>query len=183
MQFRNNKHPGHEGAPAGFTLTEILIVVAIIIALAALVIPISRSAIAKSRQGACLGNLRQIGIGLESYLQDHNDTMPVLEAGRKSKDGEAAVLEVLLAQYIETPDTFHCPADREKYAESGSSYLWNSTQNGQHKLSLKFFNVSDNPGLIPLVTDKEAWHPGKSGVNILYADYSAAKEFKMKTSP
>jgi len=183
MQTGNHQPPAHQRSTPGFTLTEILIVVAIIIALAALVIPISRSAIAKSRQGACLGNLRQIGIGLESYLQDHNDTMPVLEAGRKSKDGEAAVLEVLLAQYIETPDTFHCPADREKYAESGSSYLWNSTQNGQHKLSLKFFNVSDNPGLIPLVTDKEAWHPGKSGVNILYADYSAAKEFKMKTSP
>lgn len=167
----------------GYTLTEVLIVIAIIVALAALIFPITRAAIAKSHQATCLGNLRSIGVGIEAYLQDHNDTMPELEAGRAALTDEAPVLDVVLHDYIETPEVFHCPADKEQFARSGSSYLWNSTQSGRNKMKLVFFGVTDNPSRIPLVTDKEAWHPGKSGVNILYADYSAAKEFKFATTP
>ena len=51
------------------------------------------------------------------------------------------------------------------------------------KLSLKFFGIVGDSSRIPLVTDKEAWHPGKQGVNILYADYSASKDVKFTTTP
>lgn len=167
----------------GYTLVEVLIVIAIIVALAALIFPITRSAIAKSHQATCLGNLRSIGVGIEAYLQDHNNTMPELDAGRSALTEDVPVLDVALHDYLENPEVFHCPADREQFQKSGSSYLWNSTQSGRNKMKLVFFGVTDNPSRIPLVTDKEAWHPGNSGVNILYADYSAAKEFKFATSP
>lgn len=167
----------------GFTLPEILIVIAIIAALSALVYPITRAAIAKSHQTACLGNLRTIGIGIESYLQDHGDVMPNIDAGRYDLEEEVPTLEGVLKDYIEDPAVFHCPADKVQFTKSGSSYLWNSTQSGRNKLKLEFFGVTGNSSLIPLVTDKEAWHPGKSGVNILYADYSAANVMKFATSP
>jgi prepilin-type N-terminal cleavage/methylation domain-containing protein len=167
----------------GFTLVEVLVTIAIIVALAALVIPVSRSFIGKSRQAACLGNLRQIGIGIESYLQDHNDTMPNLEAGRRSRNEDVPVMDNTLNEYLSSEDVFHCPEDKKFFRETGSSYLWNSTQSGRNKLRLVFFGVNGDPSRVPLVTDKEAWHPGESGVNILYADYSASKEFKFNTSP
>jgi prepilin-type N-terminal cleavage/methylation domain-containing protein len=167
----------------GFTLTELLIVIGIIVALAALIFPIARSAIGKARQVSCLGNLRQIGIGIESYLQDHNDTMPTIAAGRSNKQDESPVLETVLKEYLPNEEVFHCPEDKQDFAKSGSSYLWNSTQSGRNKLSLKFFGIVGDSSRIPLVTDKEAWHPGKQGVNILYADYSASKDVKFATTP
>ncbi|MBC7980835.1 MAG: type II secretion system protein, partial [Armatimonadetes bacterium] len=114
----------------GFTLVEMLVVLAIIGTLAAIIYPLSRSMIGKSREAACLTNLRSLGVGLQTYLQEHHDKMPELAAGRSSKTEDTPVLETLLLPYLETPDAFHCPADHKEFQESGSSYMWNATQNG-----------------------------------------------------
>jgi prepilin-type N-terminal cleavage/methylation domain-containing protein len=160
----------------GFTLTELLVVLAILGALAALVIPAGRGVLARSRSAACLGNLRQIGTGLEAYLQDNNQLMPELAAGRKSKSEDVPVLESALAPYLPNQEVFHCPADSVEFKKSGSSYFWNTTQNGRHRSRLEFFGTAGETKRIPLVTDKEAWHPGESGVNFLYADLSASTQ-------
>ena len=158
----------------GFTLTELLVVIAIIAALGGIAYPVSMSMIAKSREAACLGNLRQIGAGLQSYLSDNNQRLPVLALGRDGKSSEEPVLETVLLPYVGSGDVFRCPADKEQFAKSGSSYNWNITQNGLHISKLSFFGIEDRPELIPLVTDKESWHPG--GTNFLYADSSSSNK-------
>lgn len=166
----------------GFTLTEILIAIAIIVALAAIVIPVGRSVLARSHKAACLSNLRNIGIGIETWLQDHNGIMPTMAAARSNKKEDIAVLDNTLDAYLTSPDVFRCPADKENFPITGCSYLWNSTQNGRHKMQLAFFGTSE-ASQIPLVTDKESWHGDKDGVNMLYADYSASGKFQFSTSP
>ncbi len=52
---------------SGFTLIELLAVVAIVALLIALLLPALQSARAAARQTECRNNLRQIGIGLNSY--------------------------------------------------------------------------------------------------------------------
>ena len=158
----------------GFTLIELLIVIAIIAALAGIAYPISRSVIAKSHEAACLNNLRSLGVGLQTYIQEHNEHLPVLEAGRKSKTEDVAVMDTVLLPYFESPAAFQCPSDRKQYETTGSSYLWNSTQSGLLVSQLAFFGIKDRPDKIPLITDKEAWHLGK--VNFLYADLSSANK-------
>jgi len=158
----------------GFTLTEMMVVVVIVAVLAAISFPIGRSVLAKSRRAACLSNLRQIGVGLEAYLQDHAQVMPEIAAGRKTKADEAPVLETELASYLPNPEVFHCPADHVEYERSACSYIWNSTQSGRHRMKLEFFGKSGADQRIPLVTDKEDWHGEESGVNFLYADLSAS---------
>lgn len=162
--------------PGGFSMTELMVALVIVVALAAVAFPVGRSVLAKSRSAGCLSNLRQIGTALESYLQDHNQTMPELAAGRKTKAEEVAVLETELAGYLPNPEVFHCPADHEQFERSGCSYIWNTTQNGRQRTKLEFFGKTGNDQRIPLVIDKEDWHPGESGVNFLYADLSASSK-------
>lgn len=167
----------------GFTLTEILIVLAIIAALTAIAVPVGRSVMARSRNAACLSNLRQIGTGLEAYLQDHAQMMPEIAAGRRSKAEVTPVLETELASYLSNPETFHCPADHQHFKNTGCSYLWNSSQSGRHRLRLVFFGKEGDDRRIPLVTDKESWHPGESGVNFLYADLSVSSKVEFGVNP
>ncbi len=158
----------------GFSLVEILVVIAITATLVGIGVPLASSFIAKSREAACLNNLRGLGVATESYLQDHNNLMPTLATMRASKNDEMPVIETALLQYAGSPEMFHCPADKELYAKSGSSYLWNSTQNGRIRAELYFFGNDEFPERIPLIVDKESWHP--NGVNFLYADLSSSNK-------
>jgi prepilin-type N-terminal cleavage/methylation domain-containing protein/prepilin-type processing-associated H-X9-DG protein len=158
----------------GFTLTELLIVVAIIAVLAGVGIPVGSSMVARSREAGCLSQLRSLGVGLQGYLQDHGQKMPELSIGRSSKADESPVLETVLLGYVDGPNVFKCPQDRAEFEKSGSSYMWNTTQNGLHVSKLSFFGIKDRPDKIPLISDKEGWHP--SGTNFLYADSSASNK-------
>ena len=57
---------------SAFTLLELLVVIAIVGILAALILPGVNSARSAANNTKCVSNLRQIGVGLFSYVNDHN---------------------------------------------------------------------------------------------------------------
>jgi len=59
-----------------FTLIELLVVIAIIAILAALLLPALSQARQKAQRTACLSNLKQIGVAMDIYLNDHEDRFP-----------------------------------------------------------------------------------------------------------
>lgn len=166
----------------GFTLLELLVVITIIATLVGIAVPVSISMVGKGREAACLGNLRSIGVGLQLYLQDHNQRLPELALGRESRSSEEPVLETVLLPYVKDEEVFHCPADSEQFRKTGSSYNWNHTQNGLHISKVSFFGIEDRPEAVPLVTDKESWHPNE-GTNFLYADSSSSNKVRFVTGP
>ena len=65
-----------EGDWAGFSLVELLVVVAVLSLLAALLAPGLRKGIDLGREGACKFNLRSWGIGILAYASDHKGFLP-----------------------------------------------------------------------------------------------------------
>jgi len=62
----------------GFTLIELLVVIAIIAILAAILFPVFARAKATAKVSKCLSNLRQIGDGIQMYLDENNGRFPLI---------------------------------------------------------------------------------------------------------
>ena len=60
----------------GFTLSEMLVVVAVIAAIAAILFPVFVQVREKARQTTCISNLRQLGLAHQLYVQDYDEVLP-----------------------------------------------------------------------------------------------------------
>jgi prepilin-type N-terminal cleavage/methylation domain-containing protein len=60
----------------GFTLIELMVVISVVALLAALLLPALASAKDKVRRASCLSNLRQVGIAIHLYADDHDGNIP-----------------------------------------------------------------------------------------------------------
>ena len=65
-----------ESRRGGFTLVELLVVIAVIAILAALLLPALSRAKARAQAIVCLGNTRQLDLAWQVYATDHNDELP-----------------------------------------------------------------------------------------------------------
>jgi prepilin-type N-terminal cleavage/methylation domain-containing protein/prepilin-type processing-associated H-X9-DG protein len=60
----------------GFTLLELLVVMAIVSVLTAMLLPVLGRARARAEAVVCLSNLRQWGVATQLYAADHSDLLP-----------------------------------------------------------------------------------------------------------
>ena len=90
-----------------FTLIELLVVIAIIAILVSIAIPVYGAAMEKSRAAQDGSNQRQLGIGIQAYLNDHDDDMFPKTPGTAGPWPQA-----LHEKYVPDWKAYHSPFDR-----------------------------------------------------------------------
>jgi prepilin-type N-terminal cleavage/methylation domain-containing protein/prepilin-type processing-associated H-X9-DG protein len=160
-----------------FTLVELLVVIAIIAVLAGLLLPALSRSKESAHSTACIGNLHQIGVALQLYVDSNRNHLPVMRD--RSSDTDPPVTnappspDLVLRAELGNTNVLRCPSDLTVFEQTGSSYSWNSLLNGQNADELTVFGMKFTPPAIPVFYDKQNFHSAlgpKRAVNYLYAD-------------
>lgn len=112
-------------ATQAFTLIELLVVIAIIAILASLLLPGLASAKSRGRQTFCGQNMRQIGVAMQMYADDHGGFFPETTHGA----GTNRSWIYTLRPYVGNVDRIRiCPSDPkglQRLTNNASSYVMN----------------------------------------------------------
>lgn len=90
-----------------FTLVELLVVIAVIAILASLLLPTLSAALNKAGAIQCINNLKQTGLNLQMYANDHQDMIPISYA---SSNNRAQWAMEIGGETAKLPKTVFCPS-------------------------------------------------------------------------
>lgn len=144
------------GPRRGFTLIELLVVIAIIAILAALLLPALGRAKEQARGAQCVSNLKQIGLGLKLFAEDHNALYPwhtqPAEGGTYGPNAGLAWMDFRAASnQLATAMLLACPSDRDtrglRVWGSGPDGLSNAANQGK---AISYFVGLDAYEIYPL---------------------------------
>ncbi len=172
------------GKRLGFTLVEILVVLAIIALLVALIFPVLSAAREKGRSTKCMSNLRQLGKAFFMYLNDWNETFPfardILGSGvewvaRDPGRGRAIPERGVLYPYVRDARVYICPSDPHAEYVRVSYYMNHSL--GVDQYPIRSYAQIPNPPELVLLVEKPydgifvgAVFAGLCGVSFLPTD-------------
>ena len=107
----------------GFTLVELLVVVAIIALLVSILLPSLGKAKEQARIVVCMSNLKGLGLGVTMYATQNDDWYP---AGA-SAGADEYTWDTILQPYYESYGLLACPSDK---AERPWVFYWGNDQYG-----------------------------------------------------
>ncbi|HEX7011004.1 MAG TPA: prepilin-type N-terminal cleavage/methylation domain-containing protein [Phycisphaeraceae bacterium] len=139
-------------APRGFTMIELLVVISIIALMISILLPALKQARMAALTTECSSTLRQVGIAIYTYANDHSGKLPLVINPSATDNNAPYWWQYLLSFYLETnanplkapvhehPVYFwRCPVDdpdkdfaryaynaRLGYADTSKPFLWNN---------------------------------------------------------
>jgi prepilin-type N-terminal cleavage/methylation domain-containing protein/prepilin-type processing-associated H-X9-DG protein len=166
---------GHRSPRAGFTLTELLVVIGVIALLIGILLPTLSKARESSRKAACMANLRSLGQAMNIYANIWKDILPNgSPPGPKAStpwfdndNGSNTVLVYFANEIVKGPASFHCPSDIGPQPAKIVTAKWELDDSARG--SFEFFSVwwpyalpcrmSKMKGRAPLAWDLDAGEP------------------------
>lgn len=156
-------------ARKGFTLLELLVVVGIIVALFALLMPVVGRAEEQARSLRCTNNLRQLGQAFISYVAANDNTFPAPAVNQRPDDwfywhpgrdkNQSRVVPYLGGTFNDS--FFLCPSDDPSARTSvNNNYRWSYTVNekicGYYQPSLKLRQIKKPNHTILIIDESSA---------------------------
>jgi prepilin-type N-terminal cleavage/methylation domain-containing protein/prepilin-type processing-associated H-X9-DG protein len=132
----NNRSPA-------FTLIELLVVIATIGILAAIAVPALTSVFDRAKATKDMSNLRQIGIALQTLLNDNDQILPVTTTWPGIS---TSTTPVLYAKYISTRKVFQSPFDKRTPAETDTAPVSYSINTNM------YVKLGTNPNILKVVS-------------------------------
>jgi len=152
---------------AGFTLIELAVVVGVLVAVFAVVVPIVARARAAGQRVKCLANLRQMTVAFNLFAERNHGILPDPAAAQVS-------WETLLTPFTQEKRVFACPADAELYPSVGSSYDWRDTPDAATTLAGQPITSPGRSSLILVFESLPGWH-GRDRICAARLDGSASE--------
>lgn len=168
--------PALAAVPRGFSLVELLVVIAVLGLLMGILFPSLNRAAELGRRTHCIGNLHACAVGIRMYLNENDDVLPIAAAMPSLALNEEPGIADVLKPYITSPETLHCPSDKAipYFQREGSSYEYHTLLGGQ-KVGKDWLTQRLGEDKRPVMNDYATFHghPGTPGaMNYLFVDGS-----------
>lgn len=148
---------------AGFTLVEILVVIAILAVMASLLFPVLATVKDSARKTGCINNQKQLGFAFEAYSNDYKGTYP--PSVLPKNENYNITWDVILQPWIQDSGVLKCPGDvvkrtfgakKRSYSMNDQMAYWSklTTGNAWTGKGVKAGSIENSSALV-LLTE---WH-------------------------
>ena len=133
-------------ARGGFTLTELLVVLAVLAILASLLVSAHAGGKDQTKVAQCAGNLRQLVFASQIYSSDNQDKLPTVNSGSWAWDLPASAATAMLNVGCEKK-TFYCPGTQPRFTDNENFLAQGLAPNGSPACLWNFgYNAAANTG-------------------------------------
>jgi prepilin-type N-terminal cleavage/methylation domain-containing protein len=129
-------HCRHVARRSGFSLVELMVVMAVAMLLTALTMPAMQQLHENAQRVVCMSNLSQIGHGFIIWGGDHNDYLPEAQALNQNESPQNLMMarrtdgswdgmgHLFEKQYCGVAECFYCPSHHGKHPFERYSNMW-----------------------------------------------------------
>lgn len=161
----------------GFTLVELLVVLAILSVLLAILVPTTQRVRRQAISVECKARLADIGKAMVIYLNDNDNRFPPARMGPGPNPGTPldTVRTYWARNNNNVAEVWRCPAEEDLFEQHGLSFSYNQELGTTRLVDTISYKSARATSTIPTLWDATNDHGGSRRKNFLMADGSVTE--------